>query len=146
MAGEVPTLGDVWTTRVFREPHNQLRVFKLVVFMNLSIGVIDMEDRENFGVPPSQQRIIWFARGELQFFDLVSRQQEKKLESPEEVEIPGSRRPNPPPRSGGRTGHDAGIRQERHGQDSIRRNVAETSPPARHSGEGHGVDKRREGS
>jgi len=64
-----PQIGDVYTTRVFKDDNPKLRVFKLAVFMNLSIGVVDMEDPKNSS--PRTEKVIWFAKSDLQFFDLL---------------------------------------------------------------------------
>lgn len=106
-----PSIGDVWVTRIFRDDSLRLRVFKLVSFMNLSIGVVDMEDIKNKvgGI----EHVIWYAKGDLQFFDLI---QEGKA-AYEEVgeENKGSGGSNPAAGSSGKPGNDAGVRQKRNG-------------------------------
>lgn len=64
-------IGDVWTTRVFRDQECRLRVFKIAVFLNLSVGVIDQEDPSNLRGPPGSEKIIWYAKSDLQFMDCL---------------------------------------------------------------------------
>lgn len=63
-----PKAGDIFVTRVFRDDSPKLRVFKLVVFMNLSLGVVDME---TYPVKGKEEKVIWYAKSDLQFFDLL---------------------------------------------------------------------------
>lgn len=71
-------IGDVWTTRVFKDPDPKLRVFKIAVFLGLSVGVIDQEDSRHG--PGKIERVIWFAKSDLQFMDLLQRGAPKNAE------------------------------------------------------------------
>lgn len=120
-----PEIGDVWTTRVFRDDTLRLRLFKLAQFGNLSIGVIDMEDPVNFEKSTEyldkivqRQKVIWFGKADLQFFDLISKEakaaaNEESAGSQGSKEGAGDRGSDKGPRRGGQPGNDAGIRKER---------------------------------
>lgn len=117
-----PEVGDVWTTRIFRDDNLRLRVFKLAKFGNLSIGVIDMEDPNNFkfiaGEPAQEQKVLWFGKADLQFFDLLSKDvkaaaNEEDTGSQSGKEGQGDRGSDKAIRRGGQPGNDVGIRKER---------------------------------
>lgn len=123
----IPLVGDVWTVRVFRDPSLQMRVFRLVRFMNLCIGVVDEDDIEHPG------KILYFGKIDLQFLDLISRQEMKELprggekgsqeHTDRQSTTPerGNRGPDQAPGRDRRSSNDAGVREERDGQDRLRR-------------------------
>lgn len=101
-----PTIGDVWNVRVFRDDALVLRVFRIMSFHNLSIGVQDIET--------GSEQTIYFTKTDLQFLDLLSRQEMKELPREEGRGAQGgSRGPDQTSRGGGRPRNDAGIRKER---------------------------------
>lgn len=108
---EAIQIGDIWTTRVFRDASPKLRVFKIAIFLNLSVGVIDKEDEDN------PDRVIWYGKGDLQFFDLLGREQKKAAnEESNRQETPDKRADersgtNQAPRRDRRPSNDAGIRK-----------------------------------
>lgn len=99
-----PESGQVWTVRFFRQPEERLKVMKIIQFLGLSVAFIDMDDPK---WEDGRDKIVWYSRPDLQFYDYLYGQTDKKVAANEEgsdkeegprVEVAGRRGPNPPAR------------------------------------------------